>query len=102
MIELNYYALYLKKYLQEDGSRIIGLNYDKIDEDDFVNNRAEDAATVYESERRNGASAYQAQELAMAVLLEGLTDLKPTREELEIEEKYQLEMAEEANACNCF
>ena len=63
--ELDYYALYLRKYLTDtmDGRK---------DDEDFISARAELAAQEYEDVRRSGATVDVAQESAMAALTSGL------------------------------
>ena len=65
MIDFTYYALYLKKYLTDAEDT-------RKDDDDFINARSDMAAGVLESERRSGSFAEQAQESAMAVLMDGI------------------------------
>mgnify|MGYP002622906240 CR=1 FL=1 len=64
MIDFSYFSLYLKNYLTDAGDV-------RKDDDEFINARGDMAAEVFESERRSGSSAEQAQESAMAVLMEG-------------------------------
>ena len=63
--ELDYYRLYLQKFLKETGN-------DLMNDEDFVSSRADLAAEEYENVRRDGASVAVAQETAMAVLLNGI------------------------------
>ena len=63
--ELDYYRLYLQKFLKETGN-------DLMNDEDFVSSRADLAAEEYENVRRDGASVALAQEAAMAVLMDGL------------------------------
>lgn len=63
--ELDYYMLYLQKFLKETGN-------DLMDDEEFLSSRAELAAEEYENVRRDGASVAVAQESAMAVLMNGL------------------------------
>ena len=73
-VDFNYYALYLKKYLYA-----LYLKKYLIDNDDprandteFINDRADLAGQEYESNRLNGLEVFQAEELAMEVLMSGL------------------------------
>lgn len=66
MVDLDYYALYLKNHLKEAGDP-------RQDDDDFITGRADAAAGEYERARRAGYGVDGAQELAMAVLLDGLS-----------------------------
>lgn len=63
--ELSYYGLYLLKYLQEN-------HPDKSNDSAFIQERADQAAAVFEQVRLEDYSPDGAQELAMATLLEGL------------------------------
>lgn len=63
--ELDYYALYLQKYLSDTGDK-------RKDDEDFIGSRADLAAQELEDMRRDGAPVLMAQESAMAVLLNGL------------------------------
>lgn len=63
--ELDYYALYLQKYLTDTGDK-------RKDDEGFISSRAELAAEEYEDMRRGGASVAVAQESAMVVLLNEL------------------------------
>jgi hypothetical protein len=63
--ELSYYGLYLLKYLQES-------HPDKSTDSAFIQERADQAAAVFEQARLEDYSPDGAQELAMATLLEGL------------------------------
>lgn len=63
--EYSYYGAYLRTYLQENHpERAIDI--------DFINERSEAAAEVYEQARREGYSVDGAQEHAMQALLSGL------------------------------
>ena len=64
-IELSYYRLYLKKYL-------VDTDDPRKDVDDFINSRAELAEIEWEERRRDGLSVDQAQECAIAVLMDGV------------------------------
>lgn len=63
--ELSYYRLYLENFLIEN-------HPDKAKDESFMETRADSAAHVYEEARRRGNRPDEAQELAMATLLEGL------------------------------
>lgn len=62
--DLSYYRLYLLRYLRDTG------NPTYLDSD-FVSARSYAAVEEYERMRLGGSDVYQAQESAMAVLLEG-------------------------------
>lgn len=64
-MDANYYTTYLKAYLTDAGDA-------RKDDDDFISARADAASEEYEVQRRAGAPPACAQELAMAVLMEGL------------------------------
>ena len=61
--ELSYYRLYLQRVMQEIGEP----SFDYA----FVDERVNAAEEEFEESRRNGLAVDQAQERAMAVLLEG-------------------------------
>ena len=61
--ELSYYRLYLKKYL-------VDTNDPRKDVDDFINSRADLAEEEFEERRRDGLTVDQAQERAIAVLMD--------------------------------
>lgn len=63
--ELSYYGLYLLKHLKEN-------HFPQVEDKDYINERAELAASIYEQARREGKDFIQAQELAMAELTRGL------------------------------
>ena len=63
--ELDYYRLYLQKFLQDTEN-------DLMNDEDFISSRADLAAQEFEDVRRDGASVAVAQESAMAVLINGL------------------------------
>lgn len=63
--DLSYYGLYLLKYLKEN-------HPGKAADTDFIENRADHAAEVYEQSRLEGYAPEGAQELAMAALTKGL------------------------------
>ena len=60
----NYYSNYLKDYLADAGDV-------RKDDQDFITARADAASEEYEVQRRASAPPPCAQELAMAVLMEG-------------------------------
>lgn len=62
---VSYYGLYLLKYLREN-------HPDRASDTDFIEERADHAADVYEQSRLEGATPEGAQELAMAALLQDL------------------------------
>jgi hypothetical protein len=62
--ELSYYRLYLLRFLKEQED-------ERANDDEFIDARADAAEKEYEERRRDGLTVDQAQELAMAVLLEG-------------------------------
>lgn len=64
-MDANYYSNYLREYLTDAGDV-------RQDDEDFVSARADAASEEYEVQRRAGAPPPCAQELAMAVLMEGL------------------------------
>ena len=63
--ELSYYGLYLLNHLREN-------HFPQANDADFIRERADHAAEVYEQARRNELFADAAQELAMSALLRGL------------------------------
>lgn len=63
--ELSYYGLYLLNHLREN-------HFPQASDADFIRERADYAAEVYEQARRDALFADAAQELAMAALLKGL------------------------------
>lgn len=65
-MDANYYTTYLKAYLTE-------VNDHRKDDDDFISSRADAASEEYEVQRRGGAPPPCAQELAMAVLMDGFS-----------------------------
>ena len=62
--ELSYYRLYLLRYLREQED-------ERATDEEFIDARADAAEKEFEERRRDGLTVDQAQELAMAVLLEG-------------------------------
>lgn len=64
-MDANYYTTYLKAYLTDAGDV-------RKDDEDFIIARADAASEEYEVQCRGGAPPPCAQELAMAVLMEGL------------------------------
>ena len=64
--DISYWALYLKRYLTEEDDP-------RKDDDAFIDARAElAAATMEETRLKEGLTVNQAEERAMAVLMEGL------------------------------
>ena len=63
--ELSYYGLYLLNHLREN-------RFPQACDADFIRERADHAAEVYEQARRDALFADAAQELAMSALLKGL------------------------------
>ena len=63
--EMSYYRLYLKKYLFDT-------NDPRKSVDDFIESRSELAEIEFEDARRDGLTVDQAQERAIAVLMEGV------------------------------
>lgn len=63
--DLSYYGLYLLNYLKEN-------HPDRAADTDFINDRADRAAEVYEQSRLEGNTPDGAQELAMTSLVKGL------------------------------
>lgn len=63
--DLNYYALYLKKYLRDEEDP-------RANDEAFISEKAESAAAHFEECRLQGMSVDQAQESAMSILMEGL------------------------------
>ena len=64
-MDANYYSNYLKAYLTDTGDA-------RKDDEDFISARADAASEEYEVQCRGGAPPPCAQELAMAVLMEGV------------------------------
>ena len=63
--DISYFALYLKRYLTEEDDP-------RKDDDAFIDARAElAAATMEETRLREGLTVNQAEERAIAVLMEG-------------------------------
>ena len=63
-MEANYYTTYLQAYLTD-------VNDPRKDDEEFIESRADAASEEYEVQCRGGAPPLCAQELAMAVLMEG-------------------------------
>ena len=70
-VYFNYYALYLKKYLVDNDDP-------RKDDAEFINDRADLAGQEFETNRLNGLEVFQAEELAMEVLMSGLEQLVVT------------------------
>ena len=66
--ELSYYGMYLRKFLEE-------IDSPKKNDENFINERADAAEIEYEERRRDGKSVFEAQECAMAVLVQGISDI---------------------------
>ena len=64
-MDANYYSDYLRAYLADAGDI-------RKDDEDFISARADAASEEYEVQCRGGAPPPCAQELVMAVLMEGL------------------------------
>ncbi len=64
-VDFNYYALYLKKYLVDNDDP-------RANDAEFINERADLAGQEYETNRLSGLEVFQAEELAMEVLMAGL------------------------------
>ena len=67
-VDFNYYALYLKKYLVDNDDP-------RADDAEFINDRADLAGQEYENNRLSGLEVFQAEELAMEVLMSGLQQM---------------------------
>ena len=63
--DLNYYALYLRRYLTEEEDP-------RANDTEFISQRSDAAAAEYETRRLEGMTVEQAQECAMSVLLADL------------------------------
>ena len=63
--EMSYYELYLRRHLRDTGNSLSS-------DHEFITTRADAAAEEYERQRLDGASVFQAQELAMSILMEGI------------------------------
>lgn len=70
-VDFNYYALYLKKYLVDNDDP-------RANDTEFINDRADLAGQEYENNRLCGLEVFQAEELAMEVLMSGLEQLVVT------------------------
>ncbi len=66
-MELSYYGMYLRRFLEE-------IDSPKKNDESFINERADAAEIEYEERRRDGMSVFEAQELAMAVLVAGISE----------------------------
>lgn len=86
--ELSYYGLYLFNHLREN-------HFPQAEDKDFINDRAELAADTYEQARRNGQSATNAHELAMAELTKGLNLSKWNVLHDVIEQEFAFEVADD-------
>ena len=63
----NYYSNYLKVELRKMRDK-------RLFDEQFINERVEQASEEWERQRRAGISPFSAQELAMKVLLEGVSE----------------------------
>lgn len=63
--ELSYYELYLLNYLRE-------YHPEKVDDIDFIKERSDNAAILFEKSRLDGKTVMDAQEIAMKELMRGL------------------------------
>ncbi|MCZ2660844.1 DUF1896 family protein [Bacteroides fragilis] len=63
--ELSYYELYLLNYLKE-------YHPEKVDDIDFIKERSDNAAILFEKSRLDGKTVMNAQEIAMKELMRGL------------------------------
>ena len=63
--ELSYYELYLLNYLKE-------YHPEKVDDIDFIKERSDNAAILFEKSRLEGKTVMDAQEIAMKELMRGL------------------------------
>ncbi|MCS2202870.1 DUF1896 domain-containing protein (plasmid) [Bacteroides fragilis] len=63
--ELSYYELYLLNYLKE-------YHPEKVDDIDFIKERSDNAAILFEKSRLDGKTVMDAQEIAMKELMRGL------------------------------
>ncbi|MCZ2694220.1 DUF1896 family protein [Bacteroides fragilis] len=63
--ELSYYELYLLNYLRE-------YHPEKVDDIDFIKERSDNAAILFEKSRLDGRTVMDAQEIAMKELMRGL------------------------------
>ena len=85
---LSYYGLYLLNYLQEN-------RFEEATDTAFIQERAEQAAATYERARLDGYPAEGAQELAMAVLVQGLHHSRYSVLHEVIEKEFSDEVPEE-------
>ncbi len=86
--ELSYYGLYLLNHLREN-------RFPQASDADFIRERADHAAEVYEQERRDALFADAAQELAMSALLKGLRFSKYSILYDVVDSEFSLEVAVE-------
>ena len=86
--ELSYYGLYLLNHLREN-------HFPQANDADFIRERADHAAEVYEQARRNELFADAAQELAMSALLRGLHLSKYNILHDVVDNEFSLEIPEE-------
>ncbi len=92
-MDKSYYSDYLRDYLLDVGQRVIGLDKsvheNKNALDEFIDARAGMASDEFVRSVQYDLPGGGAQELAMEVLLSGLKELEPTKEEKEMEAQYQ-------------
>lgn len=86
--ELSYYGLYLLNHLREN-------RFPQAADADFIRERADHAAEVYEQARRSDLFADAAQELAMSALLKGLHLSKYNILHAVVDSEFPLEVAVE-------
>ena len=63
--DISYFALYLRKFLFDQGE-------ERAQNEEFINDRADSAAAELERSMLSGLTFDQAQESAMAVLMDGM------------------------------
>ena len=92
----SYYYKYLKDYILDVGNRIIGFDKkllkDECALEDFLQARSDLAEEEFN--RFKDLKGGGGHELAMQTLLEGLTELEPTEEEIEAELNFQKDIEE--------
>ena len=92
----SYYYKYLKEYILDVGNRIIGFDKkllkDEFALEDFLQARSDLAEEEFN--RFKDLKGGGGHELAMQTLLEGLTELEPTEEEIKAELNYQKNIEE--------
>ena len=93
--ELSYYGLYLLNHLREN-------RFPQASDADFIRERADHAAEVYEQARRDALFADAAQELAMSALLKGLRFSKYSILYDVVDSEFSLEVAVEDLETNTY